>query len=219
MSSAAQRLRRPRGPAPVGGCRTLTASSPARGRGPVVASPLVETKLFTAQVRRRPPSTCGAPRNWVKQPGCRRTRTAGGSRWPASWMPKATTPAPSTCSKKRSMSSPATSPRTFAPSRRPEPGSSSSGEPDRGQCLGRPEGHFRRRRPLVRTRVRAHHLGPAPARPAPRRSLPSSAPTTVAPQSAEPGSSTCSRARPTVDGRVLQRLTADKNHQPSHHMW
>jgi len=41
-----------------------------------------------------PAGTCGTPRSWASTPGCPRTRTAGGSRWPASGRPKATRTAP-----------------------------------------------------------------------------------------------------------------------------
>ena len=76
-----------------------------------------------AQRPRRPPaSTCCAARSSASTSACRRTRTAGGSRWPGCGRPKATSPARSSCSTRRSACTPATSPRTCGRSRRCGPG-------------------------------------------------------------------------------------------------
>ena len=65
-------------------------------------------RLGARRPRPRRPTTCGGPTSSASRPGCRRTPTAGGSRWPASARPKATSPPPSSSSTRPSASTSAT---------------------------------------------------------------------------------------------------------------
>ena len=69
-------------------------------------------------LRCRHAAPADAARSWASTPGCRRTGTAGASRWRGSGRPRAIWTARSTCSTRRSACTWATSPPTCARSRR-----------------------------------------------------------------------------------------------------
>ena len=119
---------------------------------------------------RRPPSCCCAARSSASTSGCRRTRTAGGSRWPGSGRPKETSTARSTCSTRPS----GVYVGDFSPNVRPIPAMRArvwvaQGRLGRRPRLGARARAVGRRRPQLPARVRAHHAGPGAAGPVPER--------------------------------------------------
>ena len=118
----------------------------------------------------RPPSrTCGAPRSWASTPGCRRTRTAGGSRWPGSGSTEGDLAgALGLLDEAQRVYA-----GDFSPNVRPVPAragphagrrTATSTRPSTGRREHRP---VRRRRAVLPARVRARHAGPGAPRPAP----------------------------------------------------
>jgi LuxR family transcriptional regulator, maltose regulon positive regulatory protein len=88
-----------------------------------------------------PPGTCCAPRSWASTPGCRRTPIAGGPRWRGSGKRREMWTAPSTCWRRRSACTRATSPRTCG--RYPGAAGPRAGRPrsgGRGPRVGAPAG-------------------------------------------------------------------------------
>ena len=119
---------------------------------------------------RPPPSSCCAARSSASTSACRRTRTAGGSRWPGSGRPKETSTARSTLldDAERVYAG------DFSPDVRPIPAMRArvldrAGTAGRRPRLGARAGPVRRRRPQLPARVRARHPGQAAAGAVPER--------------------------------------------------